>query len=135
MTWNGRKFQSGKEAAWTAVAPDATEEQLLQAGLDNDGVDEFALGFGHGIVDRLSKRGYEISAAKVLLQTDTLHYHKIARLVEETDLEWRCDPQVPKVVGLVDPTGIVVKALMVVYLDDFDHEETVELQDMIDRLE
>lgn len=126
--WHGRKYLEGQRDANTDYPHE--EEPLLAAGLGNDGVDEYALGFGMTIARRLRDMGREVSAAKVLWKTSMVNYEKVAFLVDEAKvLVWRLDPDHDGVVGLVLEADRD-HAVAVVYLEEGDIETTHLLEEL-----
>ena len=132
MAWNQEEFERGVKNGKQCAENDGYREAIMQYEvMTNFG--EYAAGWCKGVRRVMIDSGKWIECAEFLLDSDvTLPLRQTIKDGLANDrLRWVIDPEVQYVVGLFNGP----KCLMVMYIEDGDFEESMELLDWADEFE
>ena len=123
MPFNRARFEQGARDGISMAETDGVEAAVQE--VDRLRGDEYEMGFCKGVRRVMMDKGQWVQCAQFLLDTDVMPELRatIKAGLDADDLKWVIDPEVRYVVGLFSGS----KCLMVMYLEDGDFEETLEL--------
>lgn len=131
MPWNKEAYERGARDGIAVMERDGLE--VARAEYDRMRGGEYEVGFCKGVRRVLIDTGKWVECADFLLHTDVqvALRQTIRTGLDNNRVKWVIDPEVHGVVGLFRES----KCLMVMYLEDGDFEETLELLEWADEFE